>query len=119
MVKSLRLSGKFNPEEAEIIKKFQKDPIVDPELEVDTRLFSKYEEKLSDNKLVRWAIFSLIVSKEGVEVLHLLEQHDPEHDPEFDLDKLVQFLHQKRDTMLKKKKAGRRRIIRKRGRPRT
>ena len=52
MPKSLRLSGKFNPEEAEIIKKFQKDPIVNPELEVDTRFFSKYEEKLSDNQLV-------------------------------------------------------------------
>ena len=114
---SKKYQGKFNAEEVEIIKEFQKNPIIDPELEVDTRLFSKYEEKLSDNKLVRWAIFSLIVSKEGVEVLHLLEQHDPEHDPEFDLDKLVQFLHQKRDTMLKKKKPGPKKEKRKRGKP--
>ena len=113
MPKSLRLSGKFNPEEAEIIKKFQEDPIIDPEWEVDTRLFSKYEKKLSDNKLVRWAIFSLIVSKEGTELMHLLRHSSPE----FDFDKWGEFQQQKRDTMLKKKKPGRPPIKRKRGKP--
>ena len=115
MPKSLRLSGKFNPEEAEIIKKFQEDPIIDPELEVDTRLFSKYEKKLSDNKLVRWAIFSLIVEKQGAEFLHLLRQHH--NNNEFDADKWAQSYRRKMDAILKKKKSGRPKIKKKRGRP--
>ena len=115
MPKSLRLSGKFNAEEAEIIKKFQEDPIIDPETEVDTRLFSQYEEKLSDNKLVKWAIFSLIVEKQGTELLHLLRQHH--NNNEFDADKWAQSHLRKIDAMLKKKKSGRQKIKKKRGRP--
>ena len=112
---SKKYQGKFNAEEVEIIKEFQKNPIIDPELEVDTRLFSKYEEKLSDNKLVRWAIFSLIVEKQGAEFLHLLRQHH--NNNEFDADKWAQSYRRKMDAMLKKKKSGRPKIKKKRGRP--
>jgi hypothetical protein len=112
---SKKYQGKFNAEEVEIIKEFQKNPIIDPELEVDTRLFSKYEEKLSDNKLVRWAIFSLIVEKQGAELLHLLRQHH--NNNEFDADKWAQSHLRKIDAMLKKKKSGRQKIKKKRGRP--
>ena len=113
MVKSLRLSGKFNPEEAEIIKKFQKDPIVDPELEVDTRFFSKYEEKLSDNQLVRWAIFSLIINRQGNELMHLLELKVPKSD----IDKWEKNSAKQTNDLLKKKKSGRPKTKKKRGRP--
>ena len=111
MPKSLRLSGKFNTEEAEIIKKFQEDPIVDPELEVDTRFFSKYEEKLSDNKLVRWAIFELIITRRGGEIFDLLRKS------EFDLDTWAEMLQKQTDDLLKKKKPGPKKEKRKRGKP--
>ena len=111
MPKSLRLSGKFNPEEAEIIKKFQEDPIIDPETEVDTRLFSQYEEKLSDNKLVRWAIFELIITRRGGEIGDLLRK------PKFDLDTWAEMLQKQTDDLLKKKKSGRPKIKKKRGKP--
>ena len=114
MPRSLRLSGKFNPEEAEIIKEFQNNPIIDFELPSDATLFSK-KEKLSDNKLVRWAIFSLIVEKQGAELLHLLRQHH--NNNEFDADKWAQSHLRKIDAMLKKKKSGRQKIKKKRGRP--
>ena len=112
MVKSLRLSGKFNPEEAEIIKKFQKDPIVDPELEVDTRFFSKYEEKLSDNQLVRWAIFSLIINRQGNDLMVLLGTGSKS-----DIDKWTKNSAKQTNDLLKKKKRGRPKTKKKRGRP--
>ena len=112
MPKSLRLSGKFNPEEAEIIKKFQKDPIVDPELEVDTRFFSKYEEKLSDNQLVRWAIFSLIINRQGNELMVLLGTGSKS-----DIDKWAKNSAKQTNDLLKKKKRGRPKTKKKRGRP--
>ena len=112
MPKSLRLSGKFNPEEAEIIKKFQKDPIVAPELEVDTRFFSKYEEKLSDNQLVRWAIFSLIINHQGNDLMVLLGTGSKS-----DIDKWAKNSAKQTNDLLKKKKPGRPPIKRKRGKP--
>ena len=112
MPKSLRLSGKFNSEEAEIIKKFQKDPIVNPELEVDTRFFSKYEEKLSDNQLVRWAIFSLIINHQGNELMALLGTGSKS-----DIDKWAKNSAKQTNDLLKKKKPGRPPIKRKRGKP--
>ena len=108
---SKKYQGKFNAEEVEIIKEFQKNPIIDPELEVDTRLFSKYEEKLSDNKLVRWAIFELIITRRGGEIVDLLRK------PEFDLDTWAEMLQKQTDDLLKKKKPGPKKEKRKRGKP--
>ena len=110
MPRSLRLSGKFNPEEAEIIKEFQNNPIIDFELPSDATLFSK-KEKLSDNKLVRWAIFELIITRRGGEIGDLLRK------PEFDLDTWAEMLQKQTDDLLKKKKPGPKKEKRKRGRP--
>ena len=131
MPKSLRLSGKFTGDEVEIIEKIKK----------------AYDVK--DNQLVRTSVLSMITNVTLLEafekspklhkffrsqVKHYMEKIDDsaekkrvdnEFSKKFTQKELDQFdsVFGTADTVIKKlnkkKKAGRRRIIRKRGKPRT
>ncbi len=112
MKKSMRLSGKFNHEEAEIIKKFMEkhfqygDAIItDDELEFVNEKYGK-PRKLTANQLVRHAIAEFIEGSISFE------------SPFYNRDGSAADEYERASkTFRKKKSPGRPRIKKKRGRP--
>tara|TARA_B100002003_G_C14025039_1_gene494258 strand:+ start:506 stop:799 length:294 start_codon:yes stop_codon:yes gene_type:complete len=97
MAKSLRLSGKFNAEEAKIIKDFME----------------KHYHFQTPNQLVRESVF------EFIEAANIVEMNGSQLEEDFDLSITLEKTQLTSEVLRKKKKVGRPRIKKKRGRPKT